>query len=228
MKKIVIAIAAIAISAFVACEKENSTSTANYDRKALLENMANQVIVPAFEQFDVQAQTLLQASAAFDSTPNNTTLESLKQAYKSAYLSYQKISAFEFGPADEQQLAANLNVFPTDTNIILSNSTKATVDLNLPSNYSAKGFPALDFLLYSTSTHLAFYTDASNGKLRRNYIKLLAQQIAAKANTVNTAWKTSYSATFTQNTGTATGSSVSLLVNQLNSLFSKLYLRYWL
>jgi uncharacterized protein len=203
---------------FFACGKdENNTPTdTGFDRKAMLENIADNVIIPAYAELTVEIETLNNAILAYSSSPTEAGINSIKSAYLDSYKKWQHCSSFEFGPAEESMLRNNLNIYPTDTAKISSNIGLGSYDLQSVNNYAAKGFPALDFLLYGSANPHAYFTNATLGAKRLKYLQDLMSEMRSKILAANNAWKGSYRATFVNNTGTETGSSVSLLVNQLN------------
>jgi uncharacterized protein len=203
---------------FFACGKEenNTPEDTSFDRKAMLENIADNVIIPAYAELTVEIETLNNEVLAYSSSPTESGITSIKSAFLNSYKKWQHCSTFEFGPGEEAMLRNNLNIYPTDTTKISSNISVGAYDLQSVNNYAAKGFPALDFLLYGSANPHAYFTNATLGAKRLKYLQDLMSEIRSKILSTNNAWKGSYRATFVNNTGTETGSSVSLLVNQLN------------
>ena len=68
-------------------------------------------------------------------------------------MSWQKAAIFEFGISKTIELTANLNSFPSTPNQIIQNIELDNYDLNAPENQQAKGFPALDYLLFGWSNN---------------------------------------------------------------------------
>ncbi len=195
-----------------------------FDRQAMLENLANNIIVPAYEEYAIAADSLEIAFTAFESAPGPLTLPELRNKLLSAYNTWQRVAHLNFGPADDIQLLANTNVYPTDTATILSNIANGQWDLSQAGNLDAKGFPALDYLLF-LGTEMQVGSTLMDAN-RRAYLKDLITEIAANANTVYNAWNPSggnYANTFSTNDGTDVGSSLGLLINSLNQYFERDY-----
>ncbi|MCS6823918.1 MAG: imelysin family protein [Cytophagaceae bacterium] len=202
-----------------ACKKKKKENPdAEFDRAALLTNVRDNIILPQYGDFVSRLSELQTAATSFTSSANITSLENLQTKFKNAYLAWQKVSAFEFGPAEQSILRMNMNSFPTDTNQIRSNINSGSYNLNAASNIRAKGFPALDYLLFSKPVNaiLDSFTISSKSTNRKNLLNNIIADMLSNAQTVNNKWNNEYKNTFTSNTGTDIGSSISLLVNQLS------------
>ena len=211
-------------SAFTACsDKGTELKKDGFDRKALLANIGNNIIVPNYVAFNAAAAQLHTAAGQFAANPDVSSLGALQNKFKEAYRAYQSVALFELGPAEQELLRASLNTFPADVNQINANIGAGTYDLGTASNLDAKGFPALDYLLFGLGTDAPAvawqYTTDANAAKRKKYLTDLTLEIKNKAEKVNTAWSATggnYFNTFVNADGTDAGSSLGLLVNQLN------------
>ncbi|MBL7891747.1 MAG: imelysin family protein [Bacteroidia bacterium] len=212
------------VASVISCKKEDKDDQLKdqFDRKAMLENIGNNIIVPNYLSLKTKIAALETAVTAFSGNSDSANLVNVQNSFKEAYRSWQLCSVFEFGPADQEMLRANLNTFPTDTSKINSNIVSGTYDLTAVASRDAKGFPALDYLFFGTGTGfnaiLATYTTDSKAAGRRNYMSALMSEIKTKVNAVYNAWTAAggnYIATFAANTGSGAGSSIGMLVNQI-------------
>jgi predicted lipoprotein len=224
----VISTALIAISTFLviqSCSKSGDGGSktpdkgSSFDRKAMLTNISNNVIIPAYNAFQTNVNSLDAAVTAFNTAPDNAKLLTLQTAFKAAYLQWQATSEFNFGPADQASLTANTNIFPATVSLINSNISSGTYDLGQLTNLPAKGLPALDYLLFGTGADnnaiLAQYTSDVNAAKRKAYIAALSADLKKNVTAVTAAWNGAYKTTFVNADGTDAGSSVSLLINQM-------------
>lgn len=190
-----------------------------FDRKALLTNVSTNIIIPAYNAYQADVNNLSDAVTAFNAAPDNAKLVTLQNAFSATYLQWQATSAFEFGPAADASLRVNTNTYPTDVNQINSNVTAGTYNPNLLANISAKGLPALDYLLFGVgadnNTILAQYTTDGKATNRKTHLAALTAELKKNADQVATAWNGAYKNTFINATGTDVGSSLGQLVNQL-------------
>lgn len=212
--------AVVAIAFITSCKKEPDVPPApvdNFDRTALLTNYADSVIVPNFIRLDQKLDSLTSVTATFNSSPDLSGLYAVRTAFLDAYLAYQSVSAFEFGPSETETYRVNCNTFPTDTAQILLNVANGTYDLFLASNLDAKGFPAIDYLLYgknvSDATVVSYF---ANTPTRRTYLSDLVLHLSTHTQNVLTAWTSGYRETFIASNGNSIGSSLGYIVNQLN------------
>lgn len=209
---------------FVACDPKEDPCSHDFDQAAMLAHIGSQIILPSYEDLQVQIDAMKTATQAFLGTPNENSLSTLRTAWKAAWKSWQRAGIYEFGPAAEQELRATLNNFPVNTTQLNTGIDAGTYDLNSVTYSYANGFPALDYLLYGVATTdaavVAMYDTDTKATNRRKYLEDVVAQIVSKVNTVNTAWEATggnYINTFSTTTGVAAGQPVSLLVNQLNA-----------
>jgi predicted lipoprotein len=207
---------------FSACNPEGNNNV-NFDRAALLENIGSNVIIPNYSDLSDKMNLLQQAVTDFTAAPDNSKLTSLQTTFKNAYLSWQKCSAFEFGPAMQVSLRMSVNTFPTDSVQIKSNITSGSYNLEAANNIDARGFPALDYLLHKRNGNnaevLERFTSNPDAQDWKEYLLALVNDTKSLIDAVKNNWETSggnYLATFISNDGIDVGSSLGELVNQLN------------
>lgn len=191
---------------------EGDEAKPSIDQSLMLSSMSENQIVPGFEDLNLKMLELVQANDAFVLNINQTNLDLFQAKLKATYLAWQQVSFLEFGPSDQVELKSNVNVFPTDVNQIENNILSGSANLDALSNKSAKGFPALDYLLHHKSDSLIQVNFDSN---RSNYMNKVVDDLKTKINQVNSNWS-SYKSTFENATGTDVGSSTGMLVNALN------------
>ncbi|MES2621036.1 MAG: imelysin family protein, partial [Bacteroidota bacterium] len=185
-----------------------------FNRPDLLTNVSNNIILPAHANFSAATTSLKQKKDAFISNPSSVTLDSLKYAFNAAYLVYMQVETYSFMPSEGIK---NLNVFPTDTGQVGTNISTGTYNLDAANNIRAKGFPAIDYLLFSQdeSEVIALFTVDANAANRKQFLNDIINEIETVASNASTAWN-SYQAQFISASGTDIGSSVGMLVNDLS------------
>ncbi|MAZ31053.1 MAG: hypothetical protein CMP57_03045 [Flavobacteriales bacterium] len=176
------------------------------------ENVADGMIIPRYANFQQQLIDLSDILALFDSS-NSQSLIEIQNQFKSTYISWQYISAFEFGPSQEYfgKLQEMCNTFPTQVSDIESNILSGDYNLDFPTNYDAKGLPAIDYLLFHTSTS-GLLEELSNFK-RIQYINDCIIDMQTRVSAVLSAWD-QYRDVFVQSQGNDVSSSLSILFNQ--------------
>ena len=187
----------------------------NFDRGPILENLAENVIIPSFEDFSVKTQAMETSLSAFVNAPNNTTLEVAQSSWVEAKLSWKKAEMFGFGPVDDLSYATSMDFWPTSA-VGLENEAKSydgsgTYLEDVGSN--KKGFPAIEYFLFSADaqTVIAAFSDEK----RQGYLKALTKKLASQAKEIATAWKGDYKTAFISNDGNDAGASATLLANNM-------------
>lgn len=209
MKKIVLLL--IGIVLLQACKKDDPDTTKEFDKGALLTNLANNRIIPLISKLEQNILDLESAYASFQSSVSAADLVVVQEKWKTAYLTWQGLKVFDFGPIKDYGLKASFSTFPTDTTKINTNIANGSYLLSAVSNIDAIGFPALDYLLYKYDALNQFTTNPAY----LQYVSELIQKMKTELEHVATAWS-GYKAAFITSTGTETTSAFSLLVNEFN------------
>ncbi|MHA7057855.1 imelysin family protein [Aquimarina sp. M1] len=196
---------------------DGTGATDNFDRKAMLENIADHIIIPAYQNFSADMVNLKTATSNFVNTTEEASLVSLREAWSAAYISWQSVSMFEIGKAEDLLYRDFLNVYPVDVNSIENNISSGGYDLTLVSLQDEQGFGALDYLLNGLSDTDAsivdFYTDPSNGNDYKKYITDVVDRMNDLTSQVVNDWTARYRDTFVNNSGSSATSSLDKLVN---------------
>jgi predicted lipoprotein len=220
-----------AVLFFAACNKSDSpgTNVNGFDKTGMLTQYIDGIILPGYTGMQGQLIALQAASDSFLQNPTTTTQASLKTAYNDAHLQYERIAAFQFGPAENALLDLYLNYsggldysfntsgtmtgFSVDTATIESNITSGSYTLTSATRNSfyAQGFPALDYLYFAPNAIGKF---SSNTAKRVKYVQDLVTRMKSLVDNVASGW-TTYRSEFIANTQTNVGSPIGNIVNQL-------------
>lgn len=204
------------------CKKEDdgtSDSCNNdFDQKAMFTNLADNLIIPAYQAFQTDFEKLQASAEGFVDAPDESALSQLQADFETAYLSWQTVAPFEFGPAETYLLRSSLNSFPVDEARVDQNIASGTYDFDQIETYD-DGFPALDYLLFGIGADAAsivdkYTADGLAGNYRTYLTDVLTDMKVRLDNTISD-WD-SYRSSFIENTGTAAGTSLSLVINNLN------------
>jgi predicted lipoprotein len=213
----------IAILSLVAfsCKKKSAGTTGGTDPTLL--NIGNNIILPGYQSLVTSVDILDSSIIDFNAGPDSAKLSHLRSSFKTAYTTWQSVSEYNyFGPAaDAQPVLSSLNIFPTSSTTIENNISTSNYNVNGVGNAAAKGFPALDYLLFSTdsATLLINYTTGTNAVNRQKYLAAVSADIRAEANAVLNAWEPgggNYINTFVSGTGNSISSSLGLLINSID------------
>ena len=202
---------------FAACSDDVPTTgcEVDFNQEAMLENIADNLIIRGYEDLKARMNELETANIAFQSAVNQTNLEDLRTKWFAAYLYWQRVSQYEFGPAADVFLFNSLNNFPLDTAVVNEKIDSEDYDFSSPDAYD-KGFPALDYLLYGIGNdNTEILNHFANNPKYLTYLNKVIEDMKTRVDSTATAWNT-YRATFVTNTGTAAGSALSQIVNGFN------------
>lgn len=187
------------------------------DRTALLTNLADNIIIPSYVNFKVKFDQMKSKSDAFTAKPSLTSLNEFRTAWTEAYIEWQKVELFDFGPAEKQTLRSFYNIYPASETGIASNIADPNANLEIPASYAQQGFPALDYLINGVGNNdtaiLAYYTTSTDATKRLAYINRLTARMETLLGKVISDWNGTYRETFITKTGLDISSSTSLMVN---------------
>lgn len=207
------------------CSEDNSTpaSSDNYDRKELLSNLVNNIIIPAHQNFNNQLQLFGSTVTSFDDDRSISNLEMIQDQFIVAYRAWQYIEMFNIGYAEEIYYASKMNIYPANTTRILENINSDNVDLDGNSNqFSAQGFPAIDYLLFGLAENniqiLDIYSIDNNSTF--TYLNLLVSKMIENTDAVIDYWETN-SQDFINSTGNTSSSSLNMLANDFVYYYEK-------
>jgi len=208
-----------------ACSDDNSTTDdgdVNFDRSAMIENIGNNIILPAYDNMQASTVELDQAISDFIANPDVGTLQSAQESLKEARLAWQRVNLFQFGPAETVALRSFTNTYPADTAKIESNIDSGSFTLGTLDNQTAAGFPAFGYLLHGLAANnddiVARYTTANDADARVNYLRENIDFVSSNIENVVNEWRADgedFIGTFLseENAGVDVGSSLGQLFN---------------
>ncbi|NDF59707.1 MAG: hypothetical protein EB100_01370 [Crocinitomicaceae bacterium] len=200
-------ILALALFLF-SCKEKTTNQEDTFKKSELLTQLADNYILPEYENLQRNVNELVLTWNSFDNQPSEVQFDSLKKQWERAYVRFQYVKMFDFGPGMNQNLAMSLGTFPTDTSEIETNIATGTYNLGSISNYDAIGFPALDYLFFSSNA----YENIVKSLTRKTYVGKLLLKMKTEVDKTVTEWKT-YRSTFIDGSSNSSTSPFSLFVN---------------
>ena len=217
MKKIIGILCVLAL--VWACSNDSETDDSvivdpveevSFERSTMLVNWADNIIIPSYQAFTADMDDLLNTFNTFKADVNEGNLIALRASWLNAYKSWQHVEMFEIGPAESVGFQLNMNIYPTDNEKIDGFIVNGSYDLSLSSNRSAKGFPALDYLLNglgdTDADILAFYS-GDNKEAYLQYTEDVLMDMQSLTETVVSDWTNGYRDTFVANDGASSTAS---------------------
>ena len=216
----------VVLMGLFSCENGGDESVSDdFNRGEMLVNWADNIIIPAYANYQNELKTLKESVSTFTNSPNEENLASLKKQWQNAYLAWQWVAMFEIGKAETLSLQSYTNMFPTNpTEIELSIST-GEYNLELPSRRDQQGFPALDYLingLGSTNADIvAKYSDANAGAGYLKYLTDVVDRLNLLTEEVVNDWNNGYRVTFVENDGSSATGAVNKVANDYIYYFER-------
>ena len=190
------------------CKPKTVGKTDEFKKTELLNQLAENYILPEYKHLQENINDLSNSWTVFENQPSKSQFDTLIAQWKKAYIRFQYVKMFDFGPGMNQNLAMNLGTFPTDTLKVESNIISKNYNLNSITNYVAIGFPALEYLFYSKDAYQKITTDND----RKNYARYLIIKMKTDIDKTVSEWST-YSNSFMDGSSNASTSPFSLLIN---------------
>lgn len=193
----------------------------DFNRGALLTNLADNIIILAFEDLKAKLNVLKSDKDTFIVTPNQSNLDKLRASWLTAYKTWQSVEVFNIGKAEEIQFNFQMNVYPTNTLDIENNISSGTYDLANVNNNDAVGFPALDYMLFGIASNDESILGAYQDVKYQRYLSDIVNQMESLTNVVLNDWTTSYRDEFISSTQNTVTSSVNKFVNDFIFYYEK-------
>ncbi|MFT5972810.1 MAG: hypothetical protein ACJAZC_002242 [Cryomorphaceae bacterium] len=201
--------------AFVSCDDDNANMPgSDFDRKALLESIGTNLIVPNFEDLQSSVNSLSETTNGFTQNTNEQNLITMRTAWKQAVIDHQHCSAFGFGPAELLlgPYATVLGVFPVSEEKIEANMLNPNFDLPNSFDRDVRGFYTVEYLIYGDGLSDAEVV-AGFDQNRKDYLLLILSELKSSFDNIASEWNNSYLQSFIESDGTSAGSSISLYYN---------------
>ena len=209
---------------FASCatDTEDQCTTDDFDRGAMLTNWAENIIIPAYENYVDKLEDLKSDLTAFSDAPNQTNLNQARTSWLGAYVAWQKVALFQIGKAETERLRDYSNTYPLDAVGLENNIETGSYDLSLSTQLDKQGFPALDYLLNGVeNTDLEILNVYNSTTSYTNYLLAVSTRLEEMALSVLQDWNTSYKSTFIADECSSATASVDKLTNDFIFNFEK-------
>ncbi len=190
-----------------------------FDRRAMLENLVQQIILPAHQNMAMQAVALESAIKAFAAAPTPESLEAAQGAWRAAVRAWQPCAVFAVRAVE--RLHTPISKAPPNPRLIegFINSEQVIDEAFIESiGSTSKGLPALEYLLFAREGTEASHWDALIRNPRRIvYVVALGENLRRKTAELLNVWQERYADAFinADADGGDLQGSVSMLLNQL-------------
>jgi hypothetical protein len=209
------------------CVEENTKAIdQGFDRTALLEHYADNIIIPNIEDLQQELVALEAAAFAYTDDKSSANYEDLQAQWKKTMIAYQYVSAFNFGPGQTSSgtISQRLGAFPVDTEALENYVSAGDSSLDNP-NHNTRGLLAVEYLIFDKEKIYAnifnSFDYTPEGYYRRDYLNAVCSDMRQFADELLSEWL-NYRDEFVSNNGTQAGNSVSVLFNHIIDNYERL------
>ena len=202
-------------------DADDQCASDDFDRGAMLNNWAENIIIPAYENYTNKLGDLKSDVVAFSDTPNQTNLDKARTSWLGAYIAWQKVALFQIGKAEVLRLRDYTNTYPLDAEGVENNIMSDSYDLSLSTEMDKQGFPAMDYLLNGVKDSDFEILNVYENTSYKNYLRAVVTRLEVLAWSVLQDWETSYKSIFVANDCSSATASVDKLTNDFIFNFEK-------
>lgn len=224
LRKVVLAL--IVVSLYTACSSSSSDdgpseNKDSYDRGDLLVNLADNMIIPAYQDLNTSLKSLKADKDAFVASPDQAHLDALRTSWLASYKVWQSVEMFNIGKAESLLYGFQMNVYPTSVQEVEANIASGSYDLTHPNNNDTVGFPAVDYLLFGVAADDDAIVNVYNDAKYTKYLSDVIDLMQVLTETVLNDWTSSYRDVFVSETGNTATSALNKMTNDYVFYFEK-------
>ena len=202
-------------------DSDNNSSEVWEQKSEMLTNWADNFIIPYYTTLTNKLENLEASANTFTSSRNQQNLENLRNSFINAYLSWQYVEMFDIGLAEETYYKSKMNIYPTTVSRIELNIQNGNTNFNNSNNFSAQGFPALDYLLFGIDNSDELIISKYNSDSRYlSYLYEIIDQMLQNTYIIVDDWE-SYRNTFISSVENTATSSVNKMTNDFIYYYEK-------
>ncbi|SMO46777.1 imelysin family protein [Gracilimonas mengyeensis] len=189
-----------------------------FDRTRILDNAADNLIIPAYEDFKDKSDSLHIALMAFTENPTEGMLQTAQERWKASIKSWKRAELYNFGPVESMVLVTSIDRWPTSEagieTVIEEYDDSDDYLVRVGSN--RRGLPAIEYLLFHSQPEeiITEFEDAN----RKAYLLQLSASVAENSALILDEWQNEYKHRFIEKTGNRPNSGITLLANEMGYL----------
>ena len=202
-------------------ESTETESGEIFSREEMLSFIVNQIIIPAYSNLDANLGELKTSFDLFNGDVTEENLTSLREKWLDSYKSWQHVEMYNIGKAMETYFWHKSNIYPVDTTRVNTNIENGSYDLENPNNYSAQGFPTIEYLLYGQGDDTSKNLDHLNDNTKnRDYLGIIIDAQVDNTKNILSDWN-SVKDEFVKSTENSASSNLNMMVNDFIYYYEK-------
>ena len=157
----------------------------------------------------------------FANSPNSDNYDALQNNWIDSYKKWQYVEAFNISKAEEIMYGLKMNTYPVSVERTNNNIDEGKTDLSNPNDWSAQGFPGLDYMLHGIAETKDAVIELYNSDTKySNYLITLGSVMNENTIQVVDDW-TTYKAEFDSSFDNTATSAFNMMVNDFVYYFEK-------
>ncbi len=137
--------------AFAGCKDDPATTDTTYDASPLLKNCSEEVITKIYFNLHAAAENLITSVEALEASPDATTLEAAREAWRLTREPWEQSEGFLFGPVATKGIDPAIDSWPVNTvdlDAVLSGGETLSKTYIDGLEGTLKGFHTIEYLLW--------------------------------------------------------------------------------
>lgn len=209
------------VNSKVGTDQDTSDSKKTFDRQEMLTFIVNQIIIPSFNNLEDNLGELKSSFDLFNADLTDENFEELTNQWLNSYKAWQHVEMFNIGKAMEEYYVFKSNIYPVDTVRVKSNIESGAYDLENPNNYSAQGFPTIEYLLFGPDDDPSKGINQLRDNIKyRDYLKTMIESLVSHTKAVKEDWVRTKEE-FVLSTENTASSNLNMMVNDFIYYFEK-------
>tara|TARA_B100001113_G_scaffold353234_1_gene356820 strand:+ start:148 stop:1080 length:933 start_codon:yes stop_codon:yes gene_type:complete len=157
----------------------------------------------------------------FVNSPNSTNYDNLQTSWIDSYKKWQYVEVYNISKAEQIMYGLKMNTYPVSKERTDNNIDSGKTDLTNPNDWSAQGFPGLDYMLHGIAETKDAVIELYNSNSKYgNYLSTLGSTMNDNTIQVADDWGT-YKDEFNSSTDNTATSAFNMMVNDFVFYFEK-------
>ena len=200
---------------------DSSSQTDTFDRGSILVNYSENIIIPRYDDFKSSMDNLKNSIDTFVNSPNSTNYDNLQTSWIDSYKKWQYVEVYNISKAEQIMYGLKMNTYPVSKERTDNNIDSGKTDLTNPNDWSAQGFPGLDYMLHGIAETKDAVIELYNSNSKYgNYLSTLGSTMNDNTIQVADDWGT-YKDEFNSSTDNTATSAFNMMVNDFVFYFEK-------
>lgn len=205
MKSIAIVSFLMAALAIAGCKKDNNNNTTNDNtlEQNVLNDFANVLVNPDYQDIQAKAQIMNNAVIAFNANSTDDNLATVRTAWKNTRAAWESCEGFLFGPVEDFDYDPTMDDWPVNKAdldaLLVSTNPLQVSDIDQLAT-SLKGFHAIEYIIFGVGGTQKAANISARDKV---YLASLSQSLYNTTTELRNSWDPAQSNNFTQQVVTA-------------------------